>query len=186
MQAVTACRHLLRADVWFSEAMLNGGNLKLFRAARRAGIDVSLDLNWDPHWGQASRRDIKGRKEAVRATLPFVNLVHGNIRELTEFADAGDLDEALVRLVGWGAEAVVVHFGSKGAGYFDGKTLIVEPPAKVKKQVNATGTGDVLSVCMILLHGTVGATIRERLQLANRVVAQFIEGKRDFIPALAD
>src|SRR5436190_13983727 len=40
--------HLLRADVWFSEAMLFEGNCLLFEAARNAGLQVSLDLNWDP------------------------------------------------------------------------------------------------------------------------------------------
>src|SRR6266550_1414924 len=45
LAAMTRRRHLLRADVWFSEAMLRGGNQKLFQAARRAGMDVSLDLN---------------------------------------------------------------------------------------------------------------------------------------------
>src|SRR5689334_23568131 len=48
--ALEGREHLLRADVWFSEPMLFGGNEKLFRAAHAAGLDVSLDLNWDPAW----------------------------------------------------------------------------------------------------------------------------------------
>jgi hypothetical protein len=40
----------------------------------------------------------------------------------------------------------------KGAGYYEQDTLIVEPPAPVASHVNTTGTGDVLSVCMMLLH----------------------------------
>jgi len=186
LKAMTARRHLLRADVWFSEAMLRGGNLRLFQAARRAGMDVSLDVNWDPQWGRVSRSEIKARKKPVRATLPWVNLVHGNVRELTEFADTKNLATALQRLIDWGAEAVVVHLGEKGAGYYDRNAFIIEPPAKASRRINATGTGDVLSVCMMLLHRHERATITERLRLANKIVTQFIEGKRQFIPQLTD
>jgi hypothetical protein len=52
--------------------------------------------------------------------------------------------------------------------------------------VNTTGTGDVLSVCTMLLHHHTIVPIRERLRLANAIVSQFIEGKRQMIPALAD
>ncbi len=186
VQAMSGYQHLLRADLWFSEAMLHEGNGRLFRAARQAGLDVSIDLNWDPHWGHAPASEIQARKQCVRAVLPSVNLVHGNVRELTEFAEAPDLETALQRLVEWGAEAVVVHLGPEGAGYFHQGALIKEPPAPVHSQVNTTGTGDVLSVCMMLLHRCGQATIPERLRLANLVVAQFMEGKRRFIPPLAD
>ncbi len=101
LNAMAACNHLLRADIWFSEAMLNGGNKRLFQAARRAKLDVSLDLNWDPHWGSARQSEIKQRKLTVRESLPWVNLVHGNVSELTKFADTKDLEQALKRLLDW-------------------------------------------------------------------------------------
>jgi len=186
VQAMTAHQHLLRADIWFSEAMLREGNGQLFRAARQAGMDVSIDLNWDPHWGQAPASEIQERKQLVRAVLPWVNLVHGNVRELTEFAQAPDLKTALRRLVEWGAEAVVVHLGEEGAGYYHQGALIKEPPAPAHGQVHTTGTGDVLSVCMMLLHRYEQGSIPERLRLANLIVAQFMEGTRHFIPPLAD
>src|SRR6185436_15104087 len=125
----------------------------------------------------ADQRTIAARKEAVRKILPFVNLAHGNVRELCTFADAPDLNTALKSLIRCGAEAVVIHYGERGAGYFDGKDLIIEPPVLAQKQVNATGTGDVLSVCMMLLHDS-GAPVRERLRLANQIVSEFIEGRR--------
>ncbi|MHB8523767.1 MAG: carbohydrate kinase family protein [Limisphaerales bacterium] len=176
--------HLFRADIWFSEKMLFGGNERLFRAARDAGLAVSIDLNWDPQWGRANAGEILERKQAVRAALPWVNLAHGNARELIEFADAADLDAALRRLTDWGVGAVVVHLGERGAGYFLRGELTVEPPAPVTQRVNTTGTGDVLSVCMMLLHQQSDVPIPERLRLANRVVAEFIEGKRQLIPAI--
>ena len=177
-------RHLLRSDVWFSEAMLFGGNAKLFQAARQAGLAISLDLNWDPEWNSASTKTIRERKQAVRAILPLVDLAHGNANELNEFADSTDLNTTLKRLEKWGVGAVVLHLGKKGAGYFQRGKLVVEPPAPVKKQANVTATGDVLSVCMMLLHHLAGAPARDKLRLANRIVAQFIEGRRQFIPVL--
>ena len=55
LAALDGCTHLLRADVWFSEAMLEGGNLRLFTEARRRGIATSLDLNFDPYWSTGAR-----------------------------------------------------------------------------------------------------------------------------------
>src|SRR5437867_7999436 len=75
--AALAGRHLLRADVWFSEPMLYGGNERLLREARRLGMATSLDLNWDPQWGHAAAQEIARRKEAVRRVLPLTDLAHG-------------------------------------------------------------------------------------------------------------
>ena len=176
--------HLLRADVWFSKPMLAGGNAQLLQAARDRGLATSLDLNWDPLWGNADEARIAARKEAVRRILPLSNLVHGNVRELNLFADSTDLTVTLQRLTAWGAEAVVIHLGAEGAGYYAGGKLIVEPCAPVKQIVNATGTGDLLSVCLMLLHSRKEIPITDKLRLANRVVGEFIEGKRDVLPTL--
>lgn len=176
--------HLLRADIWFSEAMLFGGNEKLFKAARKSGLAISIDLNWDPQWNRATAKKICERKKAVRDVLHLVTLAHGNVRELNEFADSTDLNTTLKRLEKWGVEAVVVHMGEKGAGYFHEGKLLIEPPVPAAKQINATGTGDVLSVCMMLLHQQTAMSIQKKLRLANTVVSQFIEGKRPLIPSL--
>jgi len=178
--------HLLRADIWFSEPMLFGGNETLFRAAHNQGIAVSIDLNWDPHWGRAGVREIRARKEAVRAVLPLVDVAHGNARELMEFAAAPDLESALKQLLNWGVKAVVVHLGAKGAGYCDGARLLIEPPTSVERIVNSTGTGDVLSVCMMLLQRCNDIPILKRLKLSNAIVAEFMEGRRQLIPELSD
>ncbi len=176
--------HLYRADVWFSDAMLTGGNARLFRAARDMKLATSIDINWDPLWGQAPVEKIAARIRAVRDVLPLVDLVHGNIVELREFTGAQDLPEALRRLTEWGAAAVVVHMGAQGAGYYQDGQLVTEPPAPIHARVHATGTGDVLSVCMMLLHHAHDVPVAERLNLANRIVAEFIQGDRTLVPDL--
>ena len=178
--------HLLRADIWFSEPMLYGGNEKLFRLARRKGVPISLDLNWDPCWGRVGRAEIKRRKTAVRRLLPAVALAHGNVRELNEFTESTDLATSLRRLTTWGVAAVVVHLGSDGAGYYRGGEWTVEKPCFVKHPRLATGTGDVLSACLMLLHQRADLSIRDKLRLANRTVARFMEGKLKLIPELSD
>ncbi len=186
LAALGGCQHLLRADVWFSESMLFGGNRELLEAARKKGLTTSLDLNWDPHWNLGEAKVIHTRKQAVRSVLPWVDLAHGNARELMEFSDATDLPQALQRIVEWGAKEIVVHLGEQGAGYYQEGSWQVEPPAPITQRRHATGTGDVLSVCMMLLHGHPQLSIADRLRLSNHVVSQFIEGRREMIPPLAD
>jgi sugar/nucleoside kinase (ribokinase family) len=186
LNALAGRGHLLRADVWFSKSMLFEGNKKLFQKARQMGISISIDLNWDPCWGRANAQEIRDRKRAVRDVLPWVDLAHGNVRELKEFTEADNRETAFKRLADWGVRAVVVHLGDQGAGYSRDGSLIIEPPCPVNSRVNTTGTGDVLSVCMMLLHHRKDIAIPEQLRTANAIVAQFIEGKRQLIPALAD
>jgi sugar/nucleoside kinase (ribokinase family) len=182
--ALEGCEHLLRADVWFSEPMLFGGNEKLFRAAREAGVAVSLDLNWDPAWRRGDAQTIARRKEAVRAVLPLVDCVHGNSTELNQFAGTGSIDAALSRITAWGASAVAVHLGTEGAGYYYEGRLVREPCVPAPSVVNSTGTGDVLSVCMMLLHHRQEVPVAEKLRLANRIVSEYMAGQRSFVPEL--
>jgi sugar/nucleoside kinase (ribokinase family) len=182
LRALEGFDHLYRADLWFSRPMLFGGNQRLFAAARARGLAISLDLNWDPRWGVALPEEIRQRQEAVRGLLPMVDLAHGNARELREFTGTSDLQSALRQLETWGAKAVAVHLGAEGSGYYHQGRLIVEPAVPASKQVNTTGTGDVLSVCLMLLHRE--PDISAKLRFANQVVTQFIEGNLQLIPAL--
>jgi sugar/nucleoside kinase (ribokinase family) len=183
---ISRYRHLLRSDVWFSDAMLFGGNERLFYQAKQAGLEVSLDLNWDPCWRHAPADQIRARKQAVRVLLPRVDLAHGNVRELNEFCDSDDLKTSLQRLDEWGVGAVVVHLGADGAGYYRRGEFWTEPAAPAERQINTTGTGDVLSVCMMLLHRDESLSVRDKLKLANGVVSEFIAGRRIMIPRIAD
>ncbi len=176
--------HLLRADVWFSEPMLAGGNEELLKAARQRGLATSLDINWDPQWGSADADAIARRKDAVRRILPLVDLVHGNVRELNEFADSVNIEASLEQITRWGARAAVIHMGDQGAAHYCRGQLTVCPAVPVHFCRNSAGTGDLLSVCMMLMHGADSSPL-EQLQLANKIVAEYIEGTRRVIPDLA-
>jgi sugar/nucleoside kinase (ribokinase family) len=113
-----------------------------------------------------------------------VDLVHGNVRELNQFADSEDLNTTLRQITAWGAGAIIVHMGADGAGYYHKNGWTVSPAIPVRQHKNTAGTGDLLSVCLMLLHGREKVPLRERLYLANTIVSEFIEGKRGVIPVL--
>jgi sugar/nucleoside kinase (ribokinase family) len=184
LSALDGCGHLLRADVWFSRAMLEGGNRLLLSEARRRGLATSLDINFDPRWADAPASAIVQRKRLLRNVLDLVDMAHGNTRELCEFTDSPDLPTALGRLADWGVKAVVVHLGAQGAGYFADGQWVTEPPCLVHHPVHSTGTGDVLSVCMMLLHHRLDLAIAQQLRFANQIVGEFMEGRRQLIPSL--
>jgi len=174
----------LRADIWFSREMLETGNERLLSRARQQGLITSLDINFDPVWPTGKSSEIRRRKRLVRRILPLVDMAHGNVLELCEFTDSPDLKSALGRLAAWGADSVVIHLGKRGAGFFREGKLVTEPADKAKKAIHDTGTGDVLSVCMILLAQNDEFSIQEKLRASNRMVRQFMEGRRSFIPML--
>jgi sugar/nucleoside kinase (ribokinase family) len=184
LSALDGCGHLLRADVWFSRAMLEGGNRRLLSEARRRGLATSVDINFDPRWADAPGSVIVERKRQLRDVLDLVDMAHGNTRELCEFTDSPDLPTALGKLVDWGVKAVVVHLGAQGAGYFADGQWVTEPPSLVHQPVQSTGTGDVLSVCMMLLHHRLDLSIERKLRFANGIVGEFMEGRRQLIPSL--
>ena len=184
LKALAGCKHLLRADVWFSQQMLDRGNRLLLSRARARGLTTSLDINFDPVWSGGAAGLIRQRKRALRSILPLVDMAHGNVRELCEFADASDLPAALDKLNRWGVGSVVVHMGKKGAGYYASGKLVVEPADPARKPVHATGSGDVLSICMILLDDNRDLSIRQKLRLSNEVVRDFMEGKLVLIPKI--
>ncbi len=161
--------------------MLEEGNRRLFAEARRRGMTTSLDINFDPCWSTGKREEIARRKKLLLGVLDLVDMAHGNVRELCEVADSPDLDTALRRLADSGVKSVVVHMGKNGSGYFNGGQLIHEPAQTASRIVNATGTGDLLSMCMILLHGRNDLSVRQKLAISNEVVREFMEGGRAMI-----
>ncbi|MCY3017920.1 MAG: carbohydrate kinase family protein [Planctomycetota bacterium] len=182
--ARAGCRHLYRADIWFAEAMLAGGNAAVLTSARELAIETSLDINWDPEWSRAdSAERVRIRKAQVVDILPHVSWAHGNQRELALFTGESDAPDACRFLVDRGCGGVIVHRGARGAAAFTAREGWLEVPATpVTKVVCETGPGDVFSAAFMLLDGL---PLRERLQECARIAAAHLQGAPNLIPRLA-
>jgi sugar/nucleoside kinase (ribokinase family) len=176
------CRHLYRADVWFGDRMLAEGNASLFRRARQAGMETSLDINWDPLWtlgGDAER--VRQRISLLRSALPSVSFVHGNERELGLFTGGRSIGHS-VRLLGeWGAGAVIVHQGARGCAAATPGGWIDVPAVPVTRIVSEAGTGDVFTAAF-LLNPHLG--MEARLRECAAAAARHLEGSPRYTPAL--
>ena len=180
--ARAGCTHLYRADIWFSEPMLFGGNVDLFKSCRRAGIETSIDVNWDPRWnGGLESADVRKRIEAVIEALPLVNYVHGNEREILFFSGRETINEAVGFLAERGVGAAIVHRGSRGSAAFAHDAWTEVPPAPVHRIVSDTGSGDVFTAAF-LIHG--GMSLPDRLREAGLAAANHLQGTPSYIPSL--
>jgi ribokinase len=179
------CRHLLRADVWFSESMLLGGNRTLLARVREAGIETSLDINWDPEWsvpGNAAR--VRERCARLAEILPWIGCAHGNERELGHFTGRENVRDACRFLLDRGCGEVVVHRGARGAASFSEAGGWVEVPAvPVACVVAPTGCGDVFCAAHMLLATL---PVRESLNAAAQIAAAHLDGSLTLIPRLDD
>lgn len=176
------CRLLYRADIWFAPHMLDGGNESLLRHARHAGMETSLDLNWDPCWNQGDDELIVRRVNSVRAVLKYISVVHGNERDLCRFAGTDDLNSAVRTILTKGAEAVIVHQGNRGSAAFTATGESAAAPARlVEKVKHETGTGDVFAAAF-MLHSHL--PLAERLAVANDLAVQHLEGSTALMPRL--
>jgi 2-dehydro-3-deoxygluconokinase len=174
------CRHLYRADVWFADRMLPAGNASLFRRARDAGMETSLDVNWDPLWTDAAGTDaVRARIAELRSALPHVSFVHGNERELSLFAGAASAREAARLLLSWGAGAVIVHRGPQGCAAATGAGWLDVPAVPVTKIVTETGTGDVFTAAFLL---NAGHGLEARLRECAAAAARHLGGTTTYAP----
>ena len=176
------CRHLYRADLWFSPRMLEGGNESLLRRAHASEMQTSVDLNWDPQWNNPDDSQIAHRINAVRAVLPHVSMVHGNERELCRFTGSDRLERAIDSILSDGAEAVIVHRGSRGsAAYLRSGESFEAPAVEVRSPKRPLGTGDAFTAAFLLLDHV---PMAQRLDAANSVAAAHLDGSRDLMPRL--
>ena len=177
------CRCLYRADIWFAPRMLAGGNEALLQRARAAGMETSIDLNWDPQWNGGNETEIARRVASLRALLKHVSVVHGNERELCRFSGAEKLASSVESILGDGAEAVIVHRGPLGSAAFTKSGESIEAPARpVAAPKNQTGTGDAFTAAFLLMPHL---PMAKRLAAANDVAASHLEGSANLMPPLA-
>jgi fructokinase len=176
------CRHLYRADVWFGDLMLAEGNAALFRRARQAGMETSLDINWDPLWTPDGPRErVRPRIEMLKAALSSVSFVHGNERELALFTGGQSIEYSARLLREWGAGAVIVHRGERGCAAATSAGWIEVPAFPVTRIVGEAGTGDVFTAAFLLApHLPMEARLRECAAAA----ARHLQGSPRYTPAL--
>jgi ribokinase len=180
--AAAGCRHLYRADIWFSDPMLHGGNARLLRAARARGIETSIDINWDPLWsGGRESPAVTSRVEAVGAALAHVTWVHGNEREIMFFTGARDIRDAAQRLVDLGAGGVIVHRGARGSAALSGGTWTEVPAFPVARIASETGTGDVFTAAFLC---GIGMPLPGLLEECGRRAAEHLQGTVVYLPPL--
>ncbi|MGA2765346.1 MAG: carbohydrate kinase family protein [Spirochaetia bacterium] len=180
--ARAGCLHLYRADVWFSEPMLFGGNTTLFRESRQAGMETSIDVNWDPRWNSGlESAGVQKRIEAVKEALPLTSYVHGNEREILSFCGSPTIERAARSLVEWGAGAVIVHQGARGCAAFINGGWIEIPAVPVARIVSDTGSGDVFTAAF-LVHGRLA--LADRLAESGKAAANHLQGTLNYIPSL--
>ena len=161
---------------------INAADEVSFAACRKAGIETSIDINWDPRWTSGSPpRGVLRRIDAVRGILPLTTWVHGNERELLRFCGSRTLDQAVHSLVEAGAGAVIVHRGALGCAAFAGGAWTNHQPLRVRRIVSDTGSGDVFTAAF-LVHG--GLPLDERLRQAGRAAADHLRGTPTYIHAM--
>jgi sugar/nucleoside kinase (ribokinase family) len=178
----SSCPVLLRADIWFSEAMLAEGNMELLRRARAAGIETYLDINWDPEWSVSGTARVASRIGCVRRILPYVNYAHGNVRELAYFTGCDRTLEACRTITEQGCGNVVVHRGAAGAAQFNEAEGWTEVPAvPVSAVTNPTGCGDVFCAAH-MLHRHL--PVHDRLAVSAAIASSHLSGIRPLIPRL--
>ena len=122
-------RHL-HLGSYFLQTALRPDVPELFAAARKHGLVVSLDTNYDP----AERWD------GLDEVLAHVDIFLPNAAEALAIAGATELDDALAQLAAR-IPTVVVKCGADGAIARSGTTTIEAPGVPVEV-VDTTGAGD--------------------------------------------
>jgi sugar/nucleoside kinase (ribokinase family) len=112
--------------------------IDLCRAARRRGILVYVDTNWDPEFLHSAR---------LRELLSEVDVFSPNLSEALEMTGAAEVESALEMLSGW-CPTVAIKCGSAGA-LASSNGRIYQAPAIEVRAVETTGAGDNFNAGLI-------------------------------------
>lgn len=130
LDLLNAARHLHLGSYYLLEKLLPDIP-RLFAEARRRGLTVSLDTNYDP----AERWDSE-----IGETLRHVDIFLPNETELTAITHTPDWRAALVQSAA-SVPTVVVKLGAEGAAVQQGSRFLHQPVLPVTV-VDTTGAGD--------------------------------------------
>ncbi len=147
----------LHVGSYFLQLGLQPQLAELFRAARSAGLSISLDMGFDPYeeWGD----------EKLMRVLHFVDIFIPNEVEAREIARVADTETALQRLAKL-PRLMVVKCGAAGAMSLRDDTIIRSPAFQVDVK-DTTGAGDSFNAGFIHAYVFQGLPLEEALRFAN-------------------
>jgi sugar/nucleoside kinase (ribokinase family) len=154
LEYLASARHFHMSSLFLHRA-LSDRIPELFRRLKERGLSTSLDTNDDPddRW-----------EAALNKTLPHVDVLLPNEREVRKIAAISDLEQAMATLA-QRVPTLVVKLGDKGAVAFQGRERITTPSVSVKV-VDSVGAGDSFNAGF--LHEYVkGASLRRSLDYGN-------------------
>ncbi|MFB6158144.1 MAG: carbohydrate kinase family protein [Candidatus Nanohalobium sp.] len=166
-------RHLARRGVWFSTPMLNEGNKKLLKEAKKQGVETSIDLHWDPYWDE--NRSSGNRRKKFMETLEHVDFLMGNSEELKMLTEKKELDKAVEKLQRFGEFKTIAHCGPEGSKIYRGNESINIPVEDIQNPENPTGTGDVYDAAFINAWQK-GKSLEEAGQKATEEAVKHLKG----------
>jgi len=180
----TGCRHLYRADPWFSDLMFPEGNVSLLRRAREIGMETSIDLNWDPTWSlDGDLGKSRERISRLKSALPYTTFVHGNERELGFFTGVQSWEKCAGQLLEWGAGSVIIHRGTHGCAAATESGRIEIPASPLTNIVNEVGAGDVFTAAFLL---AADLPLQDRLRASASAAESHMRGTRNYLPRLRE
>lgn len=154
LEYLASARHFHMSSLFLHRALLDRIP-ELFQDMKGRGLSTSLDTNDDPD----DRWD-----GVLSETLPYVDLLFPNEREVQKIAGANHLDEAIAHLA-QRVPTLVVKLGAKGAVAVRDQERVVAPSVNVKV-VDTIGAGDSFNAGF--LHEYVrGASLKQCLEYGN-------------------
>lgn len=145
--------HLAFRGIWFVEKLLLKSE-EFIKKAIEWGVEVSIDLGFDPYWNlqkqdEEFQENVEKRRSAAIKSLKYIRYLFGNEREIKQLANSESLDTAIHEILDMGVKNIIIHRGEKGCRIIQDirsnstKTISsVDIPALQVKVKNPVGSGD--------------------------------------------
>jgi sugar/nucleoside kinase (ribokinase family) len=154
LEYLASARHFHMSSLFLHRALLERIP-ELFQYMKGRGLSTSLDTNDDPN----DRWD-----GVLSETLPYVDILFPNEREMQKIAGVNHLEEAIATMAKR-VPTLVVKLGAKGAVAVRAPERLAAPSVRVKV-VDTIGAGDSFNAGF--LHEYVkGASLRKCLEYGN-------------------
>lgn len=131
-------------------------------AAYKAGVLISFDPNIRPEL-------LGGSSVLERLYGPILNVSDVILPSLTEarvLTGAGDVEDVAWRLIGRGADLVVVKMGAEGSLLLSKEGIVIREWAYRVNEVDPTGAGDVFDAAFLVARLR-GFSLERALEFAN-------------------